>query len=254
MKGKLYTGILGAITLAWSAGAQAILIDNFDGPMQVVTVSLPPSSSDTAGSESGAIAAVLGDHRDVFVVATTTPTGGGDVTVRINKYGMDRMSVNNDSGVGSVVQLAWDGSDGVPTSLGDVNQTGLGGVDLTGGTGMGILVDVLSIDLDVSIDFTIYSGDDGSGNATGVASLTKTVTDPTMDLFFPYADFVASVGSLDQTNAGAVVMTLSSSSDAWDARFALVENSTVPAPATVLLLSTGLPLLRRRLRQELTPA
>jgi hypothetical protein len=137
------------VPLAAPAGAE-LVIDSFVTPQ---TLSLGFGGPDAAASSVPA-AEALGGERDASLqrLAGTEPAD-----LLVNPTGSDRL-LSLSAGPSSIVEwmIVWDGVDGSP----DVDETGLGGLDLTqGGANTGFLVSVLS-DLpgQLQIELTDMSG------------------------------------------------------------------------------------------------
>lgn len=184
-----------ALPLAPAAPARAALeIDRFVTPQ---VLNLPFGGPDDAFS-SAAAPEVLGGERDASLQRLT---GTEPATLLINPTGSDRL-LSCESGPSSLVEwvIVWDGADGDAA----VDETGLGGIDLTeGGANTGFMVRVRS-DLPASLQIELT---DMSGGSTS-AELALPGGDPKLvSRFLPFSAFdepaiAADVGSVSLVLGG----------------------------------------------------
>lgn len=227
-----------------SAMAASFLIDDFnDLAVQLVAQNevapgIPPQGSQVA-------APVLGGFRDLWVQTKPVNTQLG-TTLSVQNGELSFNNATNQTGLGQVV---YDGDDGTPTSAGDINITGLGGLDLTFGLpNAAFFFDVLRTDGDFVFRATIY---DMLGNFF-------TYSENIFGSFSPLLSLTEfSSNGVDVTNVGAVIFEVESTTTGGAIDGALDSISVVPLPASALLLIGGLGGLfgvsavgRRRRREE----
>ncbi len=215
-----------ALLLGVTGIASATLIDDFStNQAQLVQPGNIPGTVSSSVSGSG----ILGDWRDLSL---TIPGAEGPATEQSARAGVSLGSLNigNDPGVSSIVTVAWDGA-GVGAGAAGLGADG----DLS--TAIAILVNVISADQDVTIDFDLTDVNNV------VASASKTVSAGLVN--FAKSDFT---GLADWSQLRSIVMTVNGPA-AYDVQIELVEASDVPEPAT-LFLSGGvllaLGLFRKR--------
>jgi hypothetical protein len=222
--GKL--ALAAALLLGVTGIASATLIDDFSTDQaSIVRVGSDAGTTTTSVTGPG----IIGDWRDLSV---TIPGAAGEPTLQEAEAGVSFGSLNigNDPGVSSIVTVAWDGA-GVGAGASGLGAAG----DLS--TAIAILVNVISADLNVTIDFDLTDVNDA------VSSASKTVSAGLVN--FAKGDFS---GSADWSQLRSIVMTVNGPA-AYDVQIELVEGSDVPEPAT-LFLSGGvllaLGLFRKR--------
>lgn len=193
---SVLAGLAAAVLpLAVTPPAHAALdIDRF---VTQQVLDLPFGGVDGAFS-SVAAPEVLGGERDA---ALQRLTGTEPATLLINPTGTDRL-LSGESGPSSLVEwvIVWDGADGDPA----VDETGLGGVDLTqGGANTGFLVRVRT---DVAASLQIELTDTSGGSTS--AELALPGGDQTLvSRFLPFSAFdepgiAADVGSVSLVLGG----------------------------------------------------
>jgi len=186
---------LGASPFASAAPAATLTIDHFDTEQSLsATLNNPASGSVTAqGSDI-----ILGGERDARVTVLSGSPGTTSMAA-VNS----QLQHNQDSLITGQTLLQWDGQDG---SI-NLNNTGLGGVDLTQGrTENGFAVTVLFNDASIPLVFTVYSG----GNAsTATLLLPGGQFSGSINYYLPYAAFTTSAGSgADFANVGAIELLI----------------------------------------------
>lgn len=222
--GKL--ALAAALLLGVTGIASATLIDDFSTDQARLVL-----EAATAGTLSSSVSGpgILGDWRDLTI---TTPGLDGGPTDQDVRAGVSFGSLNiaNDPGVSSIVTVAWDGA-GVGAGAAGLGAAG----DLS--TSIAILANVISADLNVTIDFDLTDVNNVVSNAS------KTVSAGLVT--FAKSDFT---GLADWSQLRSIVMTVNGPA-AYDVQIELVEGSDVPEPAT-LFLSGGvllaLGLFRKR--------
>ncbi len=213
--------------------------DTFDPGCTVV------KNPDTQASGVG----LLGGYRDVFI----EKTGPSGTTVAIgpgNLGGNDWMAVSNDALTTSEVVIVWDGANPIsadPRIDTNIDTTGLGGIDFTPTPGShGVLMEVISIDLDVTATLSLWDTDGDMASVSYTFAASENYT-------FQFSDFLADNALLDLDRIGAVRLWLTGP-EAWDGVFDLVgvvndPPTPVPAPTPLALLGFGLLTLAKRRRR-----
>jgi len=229
-----------ALAMVTGAASADVLIDSFNLD-QSVTVT---GAGNEAGNEAGPDAStVIDGYRDMW--AKVTSAGGGSITVAAGNSGaftgLD-LEVSLSTGTVANTVLTWDGNDSDADPVNGIDYTGLGNEDLTeSGANTGILVQITSIDLGVTIDLTAYTD---STNSSTIGHTTSS----SQSIFLPFADFT---GTADFTDIGAIQMKVSGTQD-FDARIDLIKatEDVIPEPATMSLLGLGLLAVLRRRRRK----
>jgi len=219
---KRLTLLLPVLALA-STTASAVVIDNFDTGNTNITRNSVGTSTDTA---NGNPADIIGNDRDASL---TYISGELDASAQANPP-TGRFSWSNAAGVTSSASLVWDDGAG-----------GLGGVDLTeGGLSDAILMELVTIDLDVQLTFTVEDTQGGSSSRT-LTGLTPG------ELKFAYASFT---GTANFTDVNRISLLFEGPANV-DATIDLVSTSQlVPEPASVLLFGVGLTALGGAMRRR----
>jgi len=214
--------LLPVLALA-STTASAVVIDNFDTGNTNITRTSVGTSTDTA---NGNPADIIGNDRDASL---TYISGELDASAQANPP-TGRFSWSNAAGVTSSASLVWDDGAG-----------GLGGVDLTeGGLSDAILMELVTIDLDVQLTFTVEDTQGGSSSRT-LTGLTPG------ELKFAYASFT---GTANFTDVNRISLLFEGPANV-DATIDLVSTSQlVPEPASVLLFGVGLTALGGAMRRR----
>ena len=216
-----------SVALAASGGANATVIDDFNLGGADLNVTRPTSSGADVGSSS--YSGILGGYRDLALYSVTGPDGR---SAQLDTTGAT-LSLSNDTSVSSTARVAWDGSGG--TGL-VVDTDGLGSIDLTTGGVSGISLQVLSVDLNATLTFTVWSN---SGADSSTAA--HTFTGPVSEYFFPFSAFS---GSASFSDVSAMMLEITGPTSV-DSEFDLIQTSPPPPSVadrniTVLLLGVGL--------------
>ncbi|BCX88688.1 hypothetical protein MIN45_P1057 [Methylomarinovum tepidoasis] len=199
---------------------------------------------------------ILGGYRDVYIEksGTSSPLLRSSLVIGPGNLGSNYMSISNDSSVQGEVTLVWDGAHQITADPGidaNIDTDGLGGIDfLSSSSNYGILLEVMSIDLNVIATLDLW---DTTGERAG-ASHTFTSA---ADHVFQFSDFLSDNPSLDLHDIGAVRLTMNGPNK-WDGEFNLVgvvspsplaSSIPEPAPAALLGFALMLPGLRRSHRK-----
>ena len=227
------TALAAALLFGVSAQAQAspIVIDNFDLEQDVGFQPINPLIP--SSSQVGPNGSVLGGFRDMQV----TGSGGSFLQTRATADSGE-LSFSNSVGTTGSVTITWDGDDD-PTTL---DQTGLGGIDITGSGGPTLdrfTLDIVLADLP-GLNIAISVFDLAGGSSFLDIALTNAVS-AFESVDFLFSDFI---GSADFTNVGAISLMIDGPAEV-DAVFSNFQVSpgaptAVPLPATLSLLLTGL--------------
>jgi hypothetical protein len=208
---RLVAAVISILALVSVVGVLAaeVVIDIFTSSNQTVQYTIPVSpifphqECDYAATASGTI----GDHRDICLDITG---GNQDSQGRLqvstaNQY----LLMALDPSVLATAAVQWDGTDANPTIDPIGLQIGPGvGRDLVDTTNSGILLRVIESDgLPVDITMRLYT--DGSNWAEQTVRFESLVTGgDVVDVFMEFDDFVDQVGTMDETNVGAVELEL----------------------------------------------
>ena len=230
-KSLLGLAMISTLVGAGNAEAASFSIDTFEYPGDfsdfISTQGFPGQNSKSM--QIGNDNSIIGGYRDVSLVqefSTMTPVGA-------NVFTSDgSLSLSNATDVDSTLSIVWDGDD----SPDSINYIGLGGIDLTqSGELEGILVNVLSNDLNMDITFNIYT--DELNFSTATLNFAAGSTD--IDAFFAFDSLLnpgdnrtefsnaGTSGGADFTNVGAIEMIIGGDPE-LDAKIAFVESSIEP--------------------------
>ena len=237
--GRLWAALAVVGVMGFASSAQAVLIDSFTEGGQSVNQSTSPDQAGPASS-------IFGEYRDI-IAQRTTGSGSGNVTGEVLiSSGQYRHDTGTQAAGRTIVQ--WDGDDS--GSPGNLDATGLSGLNLEETDPDGIFVDVSSLAVAPggalpTITFDVYTDE------TNWSSMSTTVSSLGI-LQFPFGSFDDFGGGADFGNVSAVQMTVDTSEtqDA-DVTLSLVESATIPAPAALpgglaLMGMLGVTRYRRR--------
>lgn len=255
---KFWKLTVGAAALAVSCGAQAGVIDLFSTDQAILTDTSNGgfNTTDALDSQAGSAGdlTILGGFRDLVVSAlsgaSVSPLRSSSIEV-----GGGELLFTNSPSVTGVGQIQWDGDDSGGDVF-DIDYTGLGGIDLTGGGSLNSfeLVTLFS-DLNWTFDITIYT-DAGNWTKIDFDASSVQIGSP-LTSFIPFSAFIddslcgdsnpapgvnlvtCGGSGADVTNVGAIVTTLNTSGTvAIDLE--LDQVTTVPEPGVLALMGIGL--------------
>lgn len=220
-----------------SAHAAPVLIDDFQTP-SATNVEQQTNTQGSSTAQTEATSGVIGGWRDTLVGITSADTGSVDEKTVNAATDNGTFSVDTptpDDGYTARSVLTWDGSNEVGSDIGNVDTTGLGGIDLTGGgTNDRFLLNVAFSDSEVPFRLTVWEPE---GSATGTILDTRS-EGQNFELLF--SDFEG----VDFTSVGAIQLAfydIPNGSDFDIQLFTTGGNITqVPAPASLALLGMGL--------------
>lgn len=228
-----FSRVAAAVALALTSGVALALpvIDDFSVAQLKIEDTLTGDGVVWAVQVEGAD--ILGGYRDVYVEKTklsNDDTFAGVTAATFN----GSLSYNENSEQAGVGVIRWDGI----STGGDVNTSGLGGLDLTA---FGSALNVLVLDADDSspLTFTVWSGIGYTSSSLTIYSLEGAGS-----YTFSFSDFIGA----DFTNVGALELQINNGTGAnLDTRIDMV--SVVPEPGTLALAGIallGLGAIRRR--------
>lgn len=227
-------------SLAWSAGAQALIIDHFTAT-QIVSASTGNDPDFGFVNDAG----VLGGQQELLVdrtVGSATVTGASGAECTAGAFTCASMS--GDSGTEWSMTWTWDGSgDGGAQG---VDATGLGGLDFTSAGDDAFEIKIFSSDFASDLLFTVFSGG-------GVASVSRIIpgglppSNGHAPLVLNFMDFAGA----DFSTVGAIQMQVTTQFQDTDLRIDFVQTADlippppppttgIPEPATLLLAGVGL--------------
>ena len=224
---------------ASNAGAAIVsTIDTFANGAQ--SIGFPSTTGTATGSASstGSGATIIGDERELTYTVTTNPfsavgtEGNANIDTIRNEF-----EVNTDSGVTSTARLHYDG----------IASNGLGGIDLRTSGANAITLEIIDLDIQVSIDVTVT---DILGNVGSFTHSNLQDTGSLNTVHFFYDDF-SNATNIDFTSVDVLSVDMNVS-DGTDFVLRLVGTSSVqpvPEPSSgFLLLAAFAPVLLRRRR------
>lgn len=226
-----------ALMLAVPATA-SLEIDDFSSDQMLVLLPGEPSASGFAAAPGA-----IGGERDLEI--TRVGSVGGTADVSVNGGGQGQLLFSPGINTEAILRVVWDGEDGVAD---EVDATGLGAVDLSGGGTLDRFAIEFDSDLATTLSLRVYDASDPAGASWSEATMVPVVATggEFMILEVPFAAFteIGPTAAADFTNAGAIALEVVGVS-ALD--LALNSVRVVPEPAAGTLVAlTALALLGRR--------
>lgn len=193
--------VLVTITPGDVDGSTVEVVDSFDTTAQAVTAApFPPTASSSVPAPEA-----LGGERDVVV---TYLSGSGQVSIQINQFGSHLLAFEAGLSVVGTATIQYDGPDNDPLAL---DPTGLGSVDLSGGSARaGLLLATRGDSPGATAVIRLYS--DGAN----YSSTTITIPDqaPIEEFFVPFSAFAIAGGTgADFASIGAIELHINGVAD-----------------------------------------
>jgi hypothetical protein len=233
-----------ALAVAGVGAQAAFVIDDFS-TNQGLIVDLTTGDGGV-GFTTACGAGILGGCRDLYIEKTGAAADDNAAGVRAFVAG-GRLAYSQDTGQSGFGIVRWDGANTGPA----IDTAGLGGVDLTAGSVVGIRVQVLSADL--GFPFTFQAWLDGNNDNTfSLFSDTQIAgAGPGVYDFF-FSNFVGGpAADLDFSRVGALQLVLNNGViNDLDIQIDIIQN--IPEPGTLALVGAtllGLGAARRRARK-----
>jgi hypothetical protein len=238
MNKVLTTGLLLSTIIfsAEQAKAADLNIDSFNTQWQNVEVEVPlddeltlPNFPLTNEDTSGFSNSIVGGYRNIFVEMTNASAFLSEVEANVVPEIVNVtngvLSISNDDGVESRTVVTWDGDgEGLGTDLSSTDAFNL---------------DILSIDLDANLTFTVM------GNNGETATLAQSNISTIGDNLFDYDDFTVSSGTYTDvfSDVKSIALEISGSDDldiSIDSVSAVGNDSTVVPESSSVLSLLGL--------------
>ncbi len=196
--------VVALLVFVGSVLAATVLVDHFDsGAMGLFgTINTANVAEVLSGTATGTM---LGGGRGI-VITGTSPNASDLFNIRVITGSGGRLSIATDPSVVVQARVKWDGVNPDPLNL---NPTGLGNTDLTGGgTNTAFHLAVSFDDLPVALTIRVYQGANWSfynlnlpGGITGVGNR--------VDFTVPFAAFTTGGGTgVNFNNVGAVTLDI----------------------------------------------
>ncbi len=210
--GRSLTQQVSPLIAVSATAVQGQIIDTIDG-FNTASQSVSDTTNDGVPVISSIAAAqVIGGERDLFVNKTSAT---GSIQLSVNDPLLpDLLSFDSAQLGDGQRRISWDGTDGTALTIDD---TGLGGIDLTqAGTAAGVRLQVGADSTGGTAIIRIYSSDNVAGTATRFSTATLNIPDtggtPSSAEFLPFTSFVAGNGGggvASLTSVGAIEMEIS---------------------------------------------
>lgn len=251
------------LAAAHAVSGATIVIDEFTPTSSFVIVTGAPLGIKSASdSDATVLGEAIGNERDIFVARTSS--NSGTVIVDTNGSIPGALSYGSGSDTTGWTLLTYDGVDnaaGTDTDPGapfvfdpQINYSGLGGLDLTGGGTNDAFHLATASDLGGSLLLTVYSS--ATNFSTALITIAADGAVLTFDdVFASFASFVMGVGATgvaDFTNVGAITMYLKGDTASTDIAVDVFEVTAIPLPAAAWIGMLGLGAVgfaRRRFAQ-----
>ena len=182
------------------------------------------TGSGTADVLSGTI---LGGERDALINRTSGNAGSVEYDVNLSVAGA--LSYASGSFTSGNALISYDGNDNDASNL---NHTGLGGADITGGLVNNQFRIMATSDLGADVTFTVYT--DATSCSSGMISVPADPTFTFVEFLIPFASLTTGAGcsgGATFTNVGAVTMFIDGSTEATDVAIELFETiGDIPTP------------------------
>src|SRR5690606_15158668 len=214
------------LALVGPGTASALLLDDFSDEFSV-EIGLGNAASNPLENSGGTAIGGAGGARAVVLERVA---GGGTMLVDTGLSDADTLSVSTGAGVSGNIRLIWDGD-----TDGDVNPTGLGGLDLTEGGTQHLLTFQAGWDQPGIVLTVTFYGDGGTTSSFDYVTAGGNTFDSFTNVSIPFASFV---GDVDLTQVGAITLDITgpTSLDLQMRDF----QTAVPEPGTFALLGLGL--------------
>ncbi len=151
-----------------------MVIDDFDTGMDDCLVE--SNAGSTPNSDFCTFGNPIGDEREIFVEYTSGPGGSADARASI---GAGTLSISEEGDVNGDFIITYDGTDDVNASTVDENP-GFGAMDFTGKT---FVIEVVSADVNPSVDLELTLYDDTGATQTAGTTISANVNAPTQFVF-----------------------------------------------------------------------
>ena len=206
------------------AATVTTVIDQFDSEQYVSDI---PSAGLEQGSEVAAPTAI-GGYRDLYV-----NTFSSDLNATSARVDNGVLSFSNDALARGEGYVTWDGLDGDPLN---VDEDGLGGINLIGGMDPFFAFDVLAADHTLEFTFNVW---DINGGFSSYFEQLPPIEQLETNLYF--SQFT---GDADFSQVGALQIFVNAPTTALDAAISSVTvqatPGVIPLPASAFLLLGGL--------------
>jgi len=201
------------ITALEAQGVAGTSIDDFSN---AIAQNVAADSVTTTDADAADYVNALGGERDLFVQFTS---GGAGESISLDSQAA-RLLFSSTTSAQGLFTATYDGNDNDATTL---DETGLGGLDLTdGGQSNSIQARVRADQANATLSIRIYS-DAVSYSDSAIFTVPGTNTD--VNQVFEFADFAQGAGAsapADFTNVGAIVATITTTTDGTDGRITLL--------------------------------
>lgn len=269
---KKITGFGGAALFALSFTVNAGTVDLFTTQQAIIKDTADGGTGVDSTAGSAVDVTILGGFRDLNANAITGSVAGSlgtSIGVVTQAPVGSHLNFSNDAGVTGTGNIQWDGDDTAVGHISGLNETGLGGVDLTaGGTLNAFLLETISSDLGYEFTVTAYTSatqwteisflataviDDGTPELSTIdfagfttVGLCGQNTQPPLPagvLSITCSDALGDPGGfnvVDLTNLGALDVNLNTGAGTVDIDLRLGSVTTIPEPTMLGLLGMAM--------------